>query len=88
MYLFLKNFKIFILFFFIGFSINLIFNKLNIIENKKNEIIEFLEEKNLKRKKEMFCREDNDYLKFLKMGFEETAEKRFISCMRQSMVKD
>ena len=50
----------------------------------KEERIELLEKKLLYKQKEEVCKEKSGYSKFFEMGFEETAQKRLISCMKQS----
>ena len=78
-----KNFRTFFYFFCIGFIINNTFHILDILENKNNAKLELLE-KNLKKKQqEKACKEKIEYSKFFEMGFEETAEKRLISCMKK-----
>ena len=79
-----KNYKTVIYFFGIGFILNSIPQTLDLIENKKNARLEFLEQKILDKQKEEVCKEKSEYSKFFKMGFEETAQKRLISCMKQS----
>ena len=79
-----KNYKTVIYFFCIGFVINSIPYTLNLLENRKNARLEFLEKKILDKQKEEICKEKSEYSKFFKMGFEETAQKRLISCMNQS----
>tara|TARA_Y100001978_G_scaffold42820_1_gene38190 strand:- start:740 stop:919 length:180 start_codon:yes stop_codon:yes gene_type:complete len=54
------------------------------VEKRKNERLEFLEKKILKKEQEKICKEKSEYTKFFEMGFEETAQKRLISCMNQS----
>ena len=79
-----KNYKTVIYFFGIGFVLNSIPHTLNLLENRKNARLEFLEKKILDKQKEEICKEKSGYSKFFKMGFEETAQKRLISCMNQS----
>ena len=83
MSLFKNNYKIFIYFFCIGFVLNSITHTLDHLENRKNARLEFLEKKILDKQKEEICREKSEYSKFFKMGFEETAQKRLISCIKQ-----
>ena len=73
-----------IYFFCIGFALNSIPHVLNIVENRKNSRLEFLEKKTLKKEQEKICKEKSEFFKFLEMGFEETAQKRLFSCMKQS----
>ena len=84
MNLFKKNYKTVIYFFSIGFVLNSIPHTLDLLENRKNARLEFLEKKILDKQKEEVCKEKSGYSKFFKMGFEETAQKRLISCMNQS----
>ena len=84
MNLFKKNYRTVIYFFSIGFVLNSIPHTLDLLENRKNIRIEFLEKKILDKQKEEFCKEKSEYSKFFKMGFEETAQKRLISCINQS----
>ena len=79
-----KNYKTIIYYFCIGFVINTIPHIFNMVENKKNTRLELLEKKILKIKQEEICKEKSSYSKFFKMGFEEIAQKRLISCIRQS----
>ena len=78
-----NNFKKIIYFFIIGLLINIIPNTLNILKNKNYAKLELLEKKFLKEKQEKFCKKESNYSKFQEMGFEETAQKRFISCMKK-----
>ena len=84
MNLFKKKYKTVIYFFCIGFVFNGIPHTLDLLENRKNARLEFLEKKILYKQKEEVCKEKSGYSKFFKMGFEETAQKRLISCMNQS----
>ena len=84
MNLFKKNYKTVIYFFCMGFVLSSIPHTLNLLENRKNARLEFLEKKILYKQKEEVCKEKSSYSKFFKMGFEETAQKRLISCMNQS----
>ncbi len=84
MNLFKKNYKAVIYFFCIGFVLNSIPHTLDLLENRKNARLEFLEKKILYKQKEKVCKEKSEYSKFFAMGFEETAQKRLISCMNQS----
>ena len=84
MNLFKKNYKTVIYFFCIGFVVNSIPHTLDLLENRKNARLVFLEKKILNKQKEEICKEKSGYYKFFKMGFEETAQKRLISCMNQS----
>ena len=84
MNLFKKNYKTVIYFFCIGFVLNSIPHTLDLLENRKNTRLELLEKKFLYKQKEEACKEKSEYSKFFKMGFEETAQKRLISCMNQS----
>ena len=84
MNLFKKNSKTVIYFFCIGFVLNCIPQTLDLLENRKNARLELLEKKILNKQKEEVCKEKSGYYKFFKMGFEETAQKRLISCMNQS----
>ena len=84
MNLFKRGYGIIIYFFCIGFALNSTPHILNMIENRKNSRLEFLEKKTLKKEQEKICKEKSDYSKFFEMGFEETAQKRLISCMKQS----
>jgi len=84
MNLFKKNYKTVIYFFSIGFVLNSIPHTLDLLENRKNARLEFLEKKILYKQKEDVCKEKSGYSKFFKMGFEETAQKRLISCINQS----
>ena len=70
------------IFFCIGFVINGIPHILNILENKNNAKLELLEKNFLKKQQEKACKEKIEYSKFFEMGFEETAKKRLISCMK------
>ena len=79
-----KNYKTIIYFFCIGFVINSIPATLDLLENRKNARLEFLEKKILYKQKEEVCKEKSEYSKFFEMGFEETAQKRLISCINQS----
>ena len=79
-----KNYKTVIYFFCIGFVINSIPDTLDLLEKRKNARLEFLEKKILDKQKEEICKEKSEYSKFFKMGFEETAQKKLISCMNQS----
>ncbi len=81
---FKNNFKIIIYFFCIGFIVNSIPMTLNIIENRKKEKLKLLEIETLRNQKKDICKKKSDYLKFIEMGFKETAKKRFISCMENS----
>ena len=87
MNLFKKNYKIVIYFFCIGFVLNGIPHTLDLLKDRKNARLEFLEKKFLYKQKEEVCKEKSEYSKFFKMGFEETAQKRLISCMNQSNLK-
>jgi len=87
MNLFKKTYKTIIYFFSIGFLLNSIPHTLDILENRKNARLEFLEKKILYKQKQEVCKEKSGYSKFFKMGFEETAQKRLISCMNQSNLK-
>ena len=71
-------------FFCAGFVLNSIPHILNMVENRKNSRLEFLEKKILKEKQEKICKEKSEYSKFFEMGFEETAQKRLFSCMKKS----
>ena len=82
MNLFKKFFRTIFYFFCIGFAINGTPHILNILENKNNTRLELLEKKFLKKQKEKACKEKIEYSKFFEMGFEETAKKRLISCMK------
>ena len=84
MNLFKKGYFTIIYFFCIGFALNSIPHILNIVENRKNSRLEFLEKKILKKEQEKICKEKSEYSKFFEMGFEETAQKRLFSCMKQS----
>ena len=84
MILFKKNYKTVIYFFCIGFLLNSIPHTLDLLKDRKNARIEFLEKKFLYKQKEEVCKEKSGYSKFFEMGFEETAQKRLISCMNQS----
>ena len=86
MNLFKKNYKTVIYFFCIGFVINGIPYTLDLLENRKNARLEFLEKKILDKRKEEVCKEKSGYSKFFEMGFKETAQKRLISCKNQSNV--
>ena len=79
-----KNYKTVIYFFCIGFVINSITYTLDLLENRKNARLEFLEKKILDKQKEEVCKEKSEYYKFFKMGFEETAQKRLISCINKA----
>ena len=81
---FKRSYKTIICFFCIGFVINIIPNLLNVIENRKNSRLEVLEKKILQKEQEKICKEKSEYSKFFEMGFEETAQKRLFSCMKQS----
>ena len=83
MNLFKKNYKTVICFFGIGFVLNSIPHTLDLLEKRKNARLEFLEKKILDKQKEEVCKEKSEYSKFFKMGFEETAKKRLISCMNE-----
>ena len=84
MNLFKKKHKTVIYFFCIGFVLSSIPNTLDLLKDRKNARLEFLEKKILYKQKEDVCKEKSGYSKFFKMGFEETAQKRLISCMNQS----
>ena len=84
MNVFKKNYKTVIYFFSIGFVLNSIPHTLDLLENKKNARLELLEKKILDKQKEEVCKEKSQFSKFFQMGFEETAQKRLISCMNQS----
>ena len=84
MNLFKKNHKTVICFFCIGFVLSSIPNTIDLLNDRKNARLEFLEKKILYKQKEDVCKEKSGYSKFFKMGFEETAQKRLISCMNQS----
>ena len=84
MNLFKKNYKTVICFFGIGFVLNSIPHTLDLLEKRKNARLEFLEKKILDKQKEEICKEKSRYSKFFKMRFEETAQKKLISCMNQS----
>ena len=84
MNLFKKNYKTIIYFFCTGFLLSSIPHILDMVEKRKNERFEFLEKKILKKEQEKICKEKSEYSKFFEMGFEETAQKRLISCMDQS----
>ena len=84
MNLFKRNNKTIIYFFCIGFLLNGIPHILNLHQNRKNSRLEFLQKKIIKEEQEKICKEKSGYSKFFKMGFEETAQKRLISCMKQS----
>ena len=86
MNLFKRNYKIILYFFLIGFLLNSLPHVLDMYENRKNSRLEFLEKKILKEEQEKICKEKTEYSKFIKMGFEETALKRLISCMKQSNI--
>ena len=81
---FKNNFKIIIYFFCIGFIVNSIPMTLSIIENRKKEKLKLLEIETLRNQKKEICKIKSDYLKFIKMGFKETAKKRLISCIENS----
>lgn len=80
---FRKNCKTVIYFFCIGIVINTIPHTLNMLQNKKNVRFELLEKKISKQRKEKVCLEKSDFSKFFEMGFEETAQKRLIACMKK-----
>ena len=84
MHLFKKNLKKVIYFFCIGFVLNCIPNTLDIVENRKNARLEFLEKEFLKKQQENVCKEKIEYAKFFEMGFKKIAQKRLIACMEQS----
>ena len=84
MNLFKKNYKTIICFFCIGFVLNSIPHTLDLLENRKNTRLEFLEKKILNKQKEEICKEKSGYSKFFEMGFEEIAQKRLLSCITQS----
>jgi len=84
MNLFKKNYKTVFYFFSIGFMLNSIPHTLDLIESKKNARLEILEKKILYKQKEEICKEKIEFSKFFKMGFEETAQKRLISCINKS----
>ena len=84
MNLFKKNYKTVIYFFCIGFVLSSIPNTLDLLKDRKNARLEFLEKKFLYKQKEEVCKEKSGYSKFFKMGFEKTAQKRLITCMNQS----
>ena len=84
MNLFKKNYKTVIYFFCIGFVLSSIPNTIDLLNDRKNARLEFLEKKILYKQKEDVCKEKSGYSKFFKMGFEETAQKRLISCINQS----
>ena len=64
--------------------LNSIPNTLDLLKERKNARLELLEKKILYKQKEDVCKEKSGYSKFFKMGFEETAQKRLISCINQS----
>ena len=64
--------------------LNSIPNTLDLLKERKNARLELLEKKILYKQKEDVCKEKSGYFKFFKMGFEETAQKRLISCINQS----
>tara|TARA_Y100000589_G_C26810791_1_gene489746 strand:- start:104 stop:376 length:273 start_codon:yes stop_codon:yes gene_type:complete len=84
MNLFKRNNKTIIYCFCIGFALNSIPHVLDMVEKRKNARLEFLEKKILQKKQEKICKAKSNYSKFFEMGFEETAHKRLISCMKQS----
>ena len=84
MNLFKREYGAILYFFCIGFVLNSVPHILNIVENRKNSRLEFLQKKIIKEEQEKICKEKSGYSKFFKMGFEETAQKRLISCMKQS----
>ena len=84
MNLFKKNYKTVIYFFGVGFALNSIPHTIDLLENRKNSRLEFLEKKILYKQKEEVCKEKSGYSKFFEMGFEETAQKRLIACINQS----
>ena len=84
MNLFKRWHKTIIYFFCIGFVLNSIPHILNVIENRKNSRLEVLRKKILQKEQEKICKEKSEYSKFFEMGFEETAQKRLFSCMKQS----
>ena len=79
-----KNYKTIIYYFCLGFVINTIPYILDMVENKKNTRLESLEKNFLKIKQEEICKEKSEYSKFFEMGFEKIAQKRLLSCLRQS----
>ena len=79
-----KNYKTVIYFFCIGFLLNGIPHTLDLLKDRKNARLEFLEKKFLYKQKEDVCKEKSGYFKFFKMGFEKTAQKKLNSCMNQS----
>ena len=64
--------------------LNNIPHTLDLLENRKNARLEFLEKKILYKLKEEVCKEKSGYSKFFEMGFEKTAQKRLISCINKS----
>ena len=83
MNLFKKTIKHLFIFFGIEFVLNSISHTLDLLENRKNARLELLEKKILDKQKEEICKKIG-YSKFLEMGFEDTNQKRLISCMHQS----
>ena len=68
--------------FFIGFLIATIPSMYNHIENFRNQILVKEQKKIQIKNKEKICKDNNsDYIKFLKLGFPETASKKFNTCM-------
>ena len=85
MNLFKKNYKTVIYFFCMGFMLNCIPQTLDLLKDRKNARLEFLEKKLLYKQKEEVCKEKSGYSKFFKMGFQKTAQKRLISCINKSI---
>ena len=68
--------------FFIGFFIATIPSIYRQIENFRNEILVKEQRKIQIKNKEKICKDNNsDYIKFLNLGFPETASKKFNTCM-------
>ena len=68
--------------FFIGFFIATIPSIYKYIENFRNQILVKEQRKIQIKNKEKKCKDNNsDYIKFLKLGFPETASKKFNTCM-------
>ena len=68
--------------FFIGFFIATIPSIYRHIENFRNRILVKEQRKIQIKNKEKKCKDNNsDYIKFLKLGFPETASKKFNTCM-------
>ena len=68
--------------FFIGFFIATIPSIYKLIENFRNQIVIQEQRKTQIQNKVKICKDSNsDYIKFLNLGFPQTASKKFNDCM-------